>query len=104
VLALKPREVLLAELRDFGRNDDLAIGLAGVLLEIILVVVLARVELLQRHEFGHDRGVPDALGVKVGDRLLGGGLLLGAVVEDNRAVLRADVGALPVPGGRNRGS
>ncbi len=39
-------------------------------------------------------------GVEVGDRLLGRGLLLGVVIEDDRAVLRADVGALPVLGGR----
>ena len=36
----------------------------------------------------------------VGDRALGLGLLLGAVIEDDRAVLRADVVALPVLGGR----
>src|SRR6266508_6793225 len=68
------------------------------LLEVALVVVLGRPELLGRGDLGHDRLAE--VGLRLLLRLLGRDLLLGRVEEDRRAVLVADVGALPVELGR----
>src|SRR5207248_806809 len=58
--SLQTRKVLLANLRHFWRDDDLAIRLVGVLLEVVLVVALRWIEPLQRLDLRHDRRMPDA--------------------------------------------
>ena len=44
LLLLQSSEVLLAELGDLGGDDHHAVGLEAVVLEVLLVVVLGRVE------------------------------------------------------------
>src|ERR1043165_440153 len=73
---------VLAELRDLRRDDGAAVGLEGVLLKIVLMIVLRRVELCERRDFGDDGRVPDVRRRQLGDCLLGGLALRGAVVED----------------------
>src|SRR5205085_5640715 len=90
----------LAELRDLGRDDGAAVWLRGILLEVVLMVVLGRVESVERRDLGHDGRVPYMRAVHLGDDLLGRLALLGAVVEDGRAILRANVRALTVQGRR----
>src|ERR671938_170016 len=51
---------LLAELGHLRCDHRLAVRLARVLPEVVLVVVLGPVERLQRHHLRHDGGVPDA--------------------------------------------
>src|ERR1044072_3133547 len=98
--SLEPVEEELAELRDLGRDDGAAVGLRGVPLEVVLMVVLGRVELVEWHDLCDDGRVPHARGRHLCDDLLGRLALLGAMVEDRRAVLRAHVRALTVQGRR----
>src|SRR5947209_6960275 len=91
---------MLAELRDLRRDDGAAVGLEGVLLEVVLVVALGRVELRERRDLGDDGRVPDARRRQFCDDLLGGLALRGRVVEDGRAVLTPYVRALAVEGRR----
>src|SRR3712207_779210 len=95
-LSLELGEVLVAELRDLGGDHDLAVRLVRVVAEVFLVVVLGPVECVERRHLGHDGISPKVLGLELRDHLLGDGPLLLVVVEDRRAVLRTDVGALPV--------
>src|SRR3954466_713383 len=95
-LLLEAVEMLLAELGHLGRDHQQAVGLEAVVPEILLVVLLGRVERLEWRHLGDDRARPDPIGVQPGDRLLGGCLLVGRVIEDSRTVLRARVRALPV--------
>src|SRR2546426_8142946 len=92
-------EVELAELRHLGRHHRAAVGLVRVAAEIAAVVLLGGVELRERGDLGHDGVVPDLPHLELLDHLLGDGALLGAVVEDRRAVLRARVGPLAVERG-----
>src|SRR5690348_6759415 len=54
-LLLQLLEVVLAELGHLGRHHRAAVGLVGVVLEVLLVVILGDVECLGRHDLGHDR-------------------------------------------------
>src|SRR5512133_4268081 len=69
---------------------------AAALLEVLLVVVLGDVERLRGLDHGHDRLAVAAGSVELGLRALGGGALALVLVEDDGAVLVADVPALPV--------
>ncbi len=91
--------MLLAELGDFGGDDHHAVGLEAVVLEVLLVVLLRRVEGGQRGDLGDDGVLPQPLLGQGGDGLARDTLLLGRVEEDGGAVLGADVGALAVEGG-----
>ena len=62
------------------------------------MVLLRGIEYLERLHLGHDRIIPHALGLQFRDDPLRHGFLLGAVVEDRRAILRADVPPLAVQG------
>src|SRR6059058_5770013 len=78
---------MLAELRDLRRDDGAAVGLEGVLLEVVLVVALGRVELRERRDLGDDGRVPDARRREFCDDLLGGLALRGRVVENRASIL-----------------
>jgi len=91
---------LLAKLRHFRRHDELAVGLPAVVGEVLLVVLLRRVECAEGGHLGDDRTRPDPFGVQLGDQVAGDLLLLRRVVEDHRAVLRPHVVALAIQGGR----
>lgn len=67
---------------------------------IVFVIALRRPEFLQRHDLGHDGRGEFAVGLELLDGLLGRGLLPFIGVEDDGAVLRPDVVALAVRGGR----
>src|ERR1044072_8438810 len=98
--SLEPVEEELAELRDLGRDDGAAVGLRGVPLEVVLMVVLGRVELVEWNDLCDEGRVTHARCIHLCDDLLGRLALLGAMVEDRRAVLRAHVRALTVQGRR----
>jgi hypothetical protein len=86
------------ELEELRIDDEEAVGRVGILFEVVLVILLCPVKGLERNDFGGDRLAEFYL-----LRLLGGHgepLLLRSFVEDDRAILRADVGALLVEGGR----
>src|SRR5690349_4132864 len=69
---------------------------AGVLLQLLLVVVLRIPELAGGDDLGHDLPLPLARALDLGLHLLGDLPLLVVVVEDRRAILRADVVVLAV--------
>eukprot|EP01025_Chloroclados_australasicus_P065450 TRINITY_DN8919_c0_g1_i4.p3 TRINITY_DN8919_c0_g1~~TRINITY_DN8919_c0_g1_i4.p3 ORF type:complete len:359 (+),score=80.99 TRINITY_DN8919_c0_g1_i4:28-1077(+) len=99
------RLLLLELLRELGshlfdlRKGDVAdVGLVRVQLGVVLVVILGHLEAVERLEGGHD-GVAE-LALLGGDERLGGLLFLLVGVEDRAAVVRADVAALAVEGGR----
>jgi hypothetical protein len=71
-----------------------------VLRRVPLVVLLGHVERRQRLQRRHDRPGEDAGPVDLVDVRLGDPLLVGVGVEDRRAVLRPDIRALAVQGGR----
>ncbi len=91
--------VLLAELGHLGRDDELAVALARVAREVLLVVILGGEEGLEGQHLGDDRVRPEAFIRKFVDDGIGGGGLFGQGGEDGGAVLRAHVAALAVEGG-----
>src|SRR5208283_1785527 len=72
----------------------------GVFLQVILVVFLGRIERRCGHDLCDDLGRPFARMVHLRLHALGDLALLFAVIEDGRAVLRADVVALTIGRGR----
>src|SRR5262245_30032040 len=62
---------LLAEFGHLWPDDRETIRLARVVAEVVLVIVLGRIELFQRRHLRHDRLRPDPLRVEFGDQLLG---------------------------------
>src|SRR5437867_13357653 len=75
-------EVELADLRDLRRDHRAAVTLVWVAAVVIAVVLLRRIELLERRHLGHARIVPDFLGFELRDDLPGLGFLLRRVIED----------------------
>src|SRR5262249_2267331 len=73
---------------------------AGILLQVLLVVLLGRRERSRRDDLRDDRGLPLAARVHALLDALGDLALPLRRDEDRRAVLRADVVALPVLGRR----
>lgn len=98
-LHLQAVGVAFAELIDLGANYGAAVGLIGIIEKVILVVTFGRIELVERHNLGDDRATVATVGLQFGDYLVGDALLLRRVKEDCRAVLRANIGALPVERG-----
>src|SRR5690606_32548854 len=93
---LQPLRELLPELRQLRRDHRAAVRLLRVQPVVLAVVLLGGVERVQRRDLGHDRRVPDLLGLQLRDHFLRDPLLLLGMIEDRGAVLRADVGALAV--------
>src|SRR5450755_2005264 len=90
----------LAEFRDFRRDDQLAIRLFAMQLEVVLMVIFRLVEFLERFHLGDDLAVPF---VTVGAflyRLFDRRLLLRRAIERYRAILLADIVALAIERGR----
>ena len=88
--------VAFAEFGDFGSDDGHAIGVAGVIGEVVLMVVFGGVEDLHFFECGDDGIVEVAGFVEFGDGFGGDLFLFGVVVEDGGAVLGTDIGALAI--------
>jgi hypothetical protein len=86
----------LAEVRE-GRGflANVATGLAA-LFQVLLVIFFGPIELTSRHDLGGDGAREFAALGEALARGGGGGLLLGRVIENGRAILRAHVGALAV--------
>src|ERR1700677_1707206 len=86
------------ELLQFGADDELAVSLVRMLVVIVLVILLGRIKVGQRNDLRHNgRGeMRGGFGLGFFGRLF----LRVAAVENNRTVLRADVVALAVEGGR----
>src|SRR5262249_43983120 len=93
------RRKLLLELLDFRRHNELAVWLVGIVFVIFLVIVLSDKELLHRLDGGHDRVRPLSRRVQFGDDLFGGGTLVVRSIENDRAVLGADIVSLPIQRG-----
>src|SRR2546421_1706134 len=89
-------EIELADFGHLGRDHRAAVALGGVAAEVVAMVLLRRVERPERLELGHNRIVPHLAGPKLGHDALRRRLLLGRMVENRRAVLRAHVAALTV--------
>src|SRR2546425_13099002 len=89
------REVL-ADLLHFRRSVEKDVGLERISLRVVLVIILALVEALERRDLGDDRRVEDMGPVQLLDVRLRGPLLLVVRVEAHRAVLLTDVWSLPV--------
>src|SRR5580693_8990662 len=80
-----------------ARAHEVARVPVGVALQVVLVLGLGLPERAGRRDLGDHLARPQAGGVDVGDRVLGGLLLRVAEVEDGRPVARPQVVALPVP-------
>ena len=80
-----------SQLRDFGVDHDLAVGLVPVPSKVLLMVRLGRVEHIEGCDFRDDRIRPNALRGQLYYHRLCGLPLLRRVVEDRRSVLRPDV-------------
>src|SRR5215831_1725668 len=93
---LQPGQELVARLGHLGRHDELAVPLRPIPGEVVLVVLLGRVERRRRLELGDDFVSPDALRRELGDYLPGDRELVWRVIEDHRAILSTDVVALAV--------
>src|SRR5262245_36673848 len=97
-LRSRVRSLLQTQLFELGADDELAVGLALVEAVIVLVVVLGLVEGAGAGDLGDDGRGEVLRGLAL--RSLRGFPLSFRMVEDRRAVLRADVMALPVERGR----
>ena len=93
-------EELLAKLSHFGLNDNLAVGLTAVACEVVLVVILGSIEYVKGRNLCHNRILPDSGGFDFADHLFSHLLLLRRMIEDDRPILSADIGALTVERGR----
>src|SRR2546425_4102802 len=89
------REVL-ADLLHFRRGVEKDVGLERISLRVVLVIILALVEALERRDLGDNRRIEDMRPVQLLDVRLRGLLLLIVRVKDHRAVLLADVWSLTV--------
>lgn len=85
------------EFRDLGPNDGLAVALVRVLSEVVLMVVFCGIKDLNRDDLCDDRFTDDSFGGGLG--FLRNLFLLWVGVENNRAVLGANVVALAIEGG-----
>ena len=107
------RRKLLAQMFQFWHVVEDDIGLEGMQRQIVLVMLLSRIELLQRHNLRNDgrgkyAGAQDrqaissrqrqlaALEARSTDVILRDLVLLLAAIEDRRAVLASGVRTLPV--------
>jgi hypothetical protein len=70
--------------------------LAWVAAVVVLVVRLGRVEGAQGLDLGYYRCTPDAFGLEIGDGCRRVRVLPFVVVQDDRAILGAHVGALAI--------
>ena len=75
-----------------------AAGGKAALFQVLLVVVFGGVELCGRQDLGYYGPSEAVAAFQAGFGGLGGGLLLGRVIEDRGPVLGAYVGALAVEG------
>lgn len=79
------------ELFDFRFNNPLAIGILRVSVEIILVILFSRIELLNWLHFSHN-AIVVSLGVfQLVDEPFGDRFLFVVVVEDHRTILSTNV-------------
>src|SRR5436190_19491345 len=94
---LQPRRVLLPELGHLGGDGGPAIGLPGVLPVVALVIVLGRIEPVERRHLRDNRVAEHLFRRERRDHLLRLGLLFRRLVEDRRTILRAGVMTLSTP-------
>src|SRR5512132_323281 len=91
-----PRRELLFqrfELRQVVIDD---IRLVRMKRKVILVIILGRIELVERCNFGDDRLAEQLCRIELRNVAFGEFLLFRSGVEDRRTILRTDVGTLPV--------
>ena len=93
---LEERFEVFVELFHLGADDELAVLLAGVQVEVVLVVFLGGEEVFDRSNLGDDRRFERAGFVELLFVLLGDAVLVFVVVEDCGALLSAAVVALAV--------
>ena len=74
----------------------MAVALVGIVLEVVLVIVFGHKEFRGWADFRDNRPGPQASLVQLLLAFFGQFFLLVVVIEDDRAVLRSHVGALPV--------
>jgi len=92
--------ILLLELGDLRRDDELAVARVGIAREVLLVIVLGGEEGLKRRQLGDNGVCKKLLGAHFFDHRFGIDFLGIRSVEDRRAVLGAYVRALAIKGGR----
>ncbi len=97
-LLLQHLQEVLAELRYLWRNHRHAIRLILVIGKVFLMVILSHEELIELVT-SVTIGLSEIFCIPAPDELLGDLLLLVIMIEDRRAVLRTDVGALTVQRG-----
>ena len=99
-LFLKSIRKIMAELCHFGSYHGPAVALERILLEVFLMVIFGDIKLVERRNFGNERVIPNLGCTDLTDDFFGNFLLLLIAIENGRAVLRADIIALAVKGGR----
>ena len=92
--------MLLAELGYFGSDYHLAIWLARISPIVLLVILLRQKERGHGSNLGDNQMVPYTGRFQLHDHLLGDGLLLRAMEEYGRPVLRTNIRTLTVQRGR----
>ncbi len=87
---------MLFKFVQLGRNNQLTIGLVGIVVVVVFVVILGREKGLKRHDLRHDRRIENFLFFQIAFGRFGNFLLFGVVVKNNRTVLRAHIVALAI--------
>src|SRR5512147_477626 len=98
-LFFQQAEEVFAELCHLWRDHRLTIRLELVVDEVFLVVILGDIKLIHRSHLCDDGIVPDFLGIQLADQIFSSFLLLGGVIKNGGAILRADVCSMTVQGG-----
>ncbi len=84
------------KMSDLGRIVVDDVRIIWMIRGVVLVISLGRIKGLQRNHLSHNRTSEDAGLLELHDISLGNPLLFVAVVENNRTILSAGVGPLPV--------
>src|SRR2546426_3303076 len=82
--------------RDFRCNHELAIEPRTIALKVLLVGVLRPIKSLEGRDFRHNRRIPDPGCGYLSNSFLGNLFLVLTMVENDRAILRADVCSLTI--------
>jgi len=87
---------MLSQLDDLRLDDNSAVRLLRVLLEVSLVIILGSVEGFERFGLSYDGSIPDSRCIDFLDDLLSSHFLFVVMVEDDRTILTANIIALTV--------
>jgi hypothetical protein len=80
----------------FGQIVEDNVGVAGIFLQVILMIVLGGIERFERNNFRNDGARIDSSGIQLGDVVIGDAFLFVVRIKNGGAILRTGVRALAI--------